>query len=148
MIDIVIAAADRLRAQVPQPGLASVVLLADHAAARSVAVQLPAAYVLPVSEHAEPSGTYGLSTQRHACTLRVVLCIRHAGDASGAQAAAALQCLRESVQAALVNWTPDLPDADKACGALAFAAGELLSFDDSVTMWSDIFSFDRWVLRT
>ncbi len=141
MIDLSIAAADRLRAQIGSQ-LTLVGTLADFAALADLPRSTPAAYVLPVGERAEASPTYGRHTQRHECTFDVLLIVRHAGDASGGKSAAALQTLRLAVQAALVNWTPD---AD--CGAVRFVAGDIADYIDGTTIWRDGFSVERWVQR-
>lgn len=147
MIDITVAAAERLRELIEPHQLPTIGLVAEYAAAKNLALRLPAAYVLPIAERAVPSEVYGTSRQRHTCSFSVVLCTRYAGDAGGMRTVAALQELREAVQAALVNWTPASRLADQDCAAVAFSGGELLEFADGMTVWSDEFTFDRWVTR-
>lgn len=140
MIDLTIAAAARLQAQAS--GFAVIGTAADFEAVANLPRSVPAAYVLPLAEQADPSELIGRSAQKHLCSLGVLLIVRHAGDASGGAAASRLQTLREAVQAALVGWQPA---AD--CGSIGFASGELVDFRDGATVWQDTFTTERWVQR-
>jgi hypothetical protein len=139
MIDLSIAAADRLRT-LAGAQFALVGNVADFEALADMPRSVPAAYLLPLGERAEPSTTLTRNTQRHRCTIGVVLVVRHAGDASGSRSASALQALRLAVQSALLNWTPATD-----CGALQFAEGQLVEFVDGTTIWRDDFEVERWV---
>lgn len=140
MIDIVFAAAERLREHATQ--LRSVDVLVDLDALDKVPRTSPAAYVVPQVERAQPSQTYGPSTQRHDAAFSVFLVLRHADDAGGIKTAAALQALRDQVQAVLVPWMP-APE----CTALRFAVGELVGMSGGTAVWREEFAFERWVSR-
>lgn len=139
MIDACIAIADRLRSQVGEQ-FATMGMAAEFAALESMPRTSPALYLLPVGETAQPSETLTRNTQRHECAFAVLLLLRHAGDASGMKSAQTLQALRASVQTAIVNWAPG-----EDCAGIQFVSGELGELMDSTTIWSDQFTFDRWI---
>lgn len=142
MIDLSLLATERLREQ-EGARFAVVGNVADFAALADLPRATPAAYVLPLSEMAEPSKMLTHSTQRHECAFAVLLIVRHAGDASGGKAAEELQTLRAAVQAAWVNWAPQPAD----CGPVQFRSGQLAEFVKGTTVWQDDFVVDRWVRR-
>lgn len=142
MIDITLAACDRLKADLADR-FALIGNVADFEAVAGLPRVLPAAYVLPLSESAELSQTVGESCQVHDCTFGVTLIVRHARDAAGARATDALGPLREAVQACLVGWIPD-----GCMSMVAFGQGSLLDFADGATVWRDDFSVRRQVRRT
>ncbi len=70
---------------------------------------VPAAYVLS-EEAGEPSGDYGGGfAQPMTATLKVVLWLRHAGDATGAKAVAAMETVERAVRTQLRDWSPGAP---------------------------------------
>lgn len=139
MIDICIAAADRLRTQAGS-SFTQIGMAAELNALADLPRTAPAAFLIPVGEQATPTELLKKSAQRHTCVFDVLLIVRHAGDASGTRSSAALQALRADVQDALVNWQPATD-----CGPVQFANGSLADLVDGTTIWQDQFTFDRWV---
>lgn len=142
MIDISFSAVDRL---VSTCGtlFAHIGNLADFAALSDVPRSVPAAYVIPLGETAEPLDLVGVSAQTHTATLGVVFIVRHAGDATGSKATLALQTLRNAVHNALVGWVPSVNE-----DALQFASGTLIELmDGGAVAWRDDFTISRRVVR-
>ena len=142
MIDIVLALRQRIADRAGDL-FTRVGAVADYEAIAGMPRTLPCAYVLPVSEQAQPDDTMGAQMQIHDCALQVTYVTTHAGDASGIQAADALTPLREAVAAAIVGWTPP-----NCVSRVQFVRGALVEFIDRATVWQDDFSVQRRVQRT
>lgn len=69
----------------------------------------PAAYVLVEEAGAEPADYTGHYAQPMTATVKIVLWLRHVGDASGAKAAAAMELVERAVRSALRDWAPEHP---------------------------------------
>ena len=141
MIDVSFSVRARLAAP-PSIGLANVGTLADMEAMKAVPRVLPAAYVAPLSERADPGVVKQASVQMHVAAFGVALMVTHAGDATGARAADALTPLREAVHARLVGWIPP------GCHTpVQFIEGSLLATESGTTVWQDVFTVQRRVQR-
>jgi hypothetical protein len=142
MIDVSFAAADRLRAQLASQ-FAFIGSVADFAALGDVPRTVPAAYVIPLDEQAEPNNLIGLNGQTHTATIGVVLIVRYAGDASGAKATMALGALRQDVMDTLVGWAPTALD-----DTVQFSSGTLVELmDGGAVAWRDDFTLRRRYVR-
>lgn len=142
MIDVALAAAARLQTHAADV-FRVVGTVADFEALAGMPRSVPAAYVLPLSEHASRNGQVTPGTmQLHRCTIGVLLFAHHAGDASGAKSVTALHDLRQAVQAALVGWC-----ADAASKPTVFAGGELVDATAGTSLWRDDFEVERVVIR-
>lgn len=142
MIDVSFAAVDRLAACVGEQ-FAFIGSVADFAALGDLPRSLPAAYVIPLDERAEPSDMIGVNAQTHTAMFCVVLIVRHAGDASGAKAALALDALRKAVHDALIGWAPP-----ECFDAVQFVFGSLAELIGGGTIaWRDDFSVRRRIIR-
>ena len=142
MIDVSLAVLQRLVA-VCGPQFAFVGGLADFAALADMPRSVPAAYVIPMDERAEPNEVYGASVQHHTLTMGVVLIVRYAGDASGMRATLALADLREAVHTALVGWAP--PGCNDY---LQYQGGTLVELmEGGAVAWRDDFTAQRRVQR-
>lgn len=89
----------------------------------------PAAYVLR-EETAKPGDYAEHGRQRVAVTVKVVLWVRHVGDATGARAEADMTTLERSVRQSLIGYQPAgtrfEPLTLRASGADQFFAGHLV----------------------
>lgn len=122
---------ERLKSEVR--GLRLVAGAADLAALREAPpLALPAAYVVPLAERAEPDALLGVVEQRLQLTFGVLLAVRSLRDARGEAAQNELRGLRDAVLAALMGWTAR-PDADPC----EYAGGRLLQLNDTVLWWGD-----------
>ena len=70
---------------------------------------MPAAYVLSEEAGQEPGDYTGAYAQPMTATVKVVLWVRHAGDATGAKASAAMEGVERAVRTALRDWSPATP---------------------------------------
>lgn len=106
------------------------------AAAESRPKTLPAAYVLPLSEH--PQGDDGVGegvTQVVEATFGVALALSNVSDAKGGAALGDLDAIRQAVREALLGWAPD------GCeDGFSYAGGALLGFANNVLWWQDTFA--------
>lgn len=95
----------------------------------------PAAYIVPLAH--EPQANDALQGVAHlqTFTCAVVVCVKHAGDATGAKALTQLVDCRQAVQQALVAWVP--PGCD---GVLAFTGGSLERVEAGTVWWTDEFA--------
>jgi hypothetical protein len=95
----------------------------------------PSAYVLPLSETAEPGRLLGVHDQRITQTWGVVLVLRAARTTAQDQSAE-LDTLRQSVRTALAGWTPDAASTEP----LDIASGQLVSLEAGLLLWQDEFT--------
>lgn len=127
MIDTVIS---RLDTQVA--ALKTVAGTVEFAVAETAAKQLPAAYVIPLTE--KPSGN-ALETgveQHVVVRFGVALAVLNVKDARGQAGQAALKTLRDAVSAALLGWEP-LAGYDP----VLFGGGQILKLGNGVMWWQD-----------
>jgi len=96
--------------------------------------QLPAAFVLPLSDDPQPNRLDNGISQRVNRRFGVVLAVKNLRDASGAAALSDLVPLRSQLIDALLGWVPDgLTDPCE------YAAGRLLELSQQVLWWQDDF---------
>lgn len=95
---------DRIRTQVPS--LISVTGLADLVAAKGVLKRLPACYIAPGQESAQPNQMIGRVTQQVNETFGLWLAVSSGASVTGEAAQAVLKDLVDKVRAALVGWQP------------------------------------------
>ncbi len=68
--------------------------------------RMPAAFVLPLGEDADPNGHANIHSQRITEAVGVIVVERHAGDATGGEVLDRIAPLLTAVRAALAGWTP------------------------------------------
>jgi hypothetical protein len=142
-IDLVGVVAARLKAQVT-----ALQNRVDDAAELAVLIQqkrlpqrVPAAFVLPIGEDAEPAGDHtGLSVQRITDVVAIVLMERKQGDASGAEALAKTVPLRDQVRDAIAGWSPN---ASPYYEPMQFRRGRMVTMNEGAVFYQLDFS-TRW----
>lgn len=127
---------DRLQSSLANTGWVLIAGAAELDAAIDSTPAVPAAYVLPLAETAEPSDLVSLHSQRVLQGFAVVVCVANLRDPRGAAAAGDLHTRRMAVRAALVGWAPVPTDGE----AVSFAAGRLLKFEAQRLWWTDEFT--------
>lgn len=142
MIDVSYAVVVRMNAQVGSQ-FSFVGTAADFAALDAVPRSVPAAYVIPLAERAEPADVIGANAQTHTATFGVLFIVRHAGDGSGAKAMLSLHALRRATHDAIVGWVP--ADCFDVVQFVSGALAELI--DGGVVAWRDDFSVRRRVIH-
>lgn len=113
--------------------------LVDGAAAFETAAAtkpkaLPAAYVLPLQEHAAANELACAVAQMVTASFGIALAITNFADGKGCKALLDIEALRKQVRPALLGWLPDgaqLP--------MEFGGGALLGFKNGVLWWQDIY---------
>ena len=134
-IDLIIA---RLTATLT--GFKAIGGAADLDAAIGGAVAVPAAFVIPLADSAQPSRMVGVHEQLIDQAFGVVLVAANRRDTTGAAALAELKALRLQVRAALAGWAPTpegLP--------VQISGGRLLRLDgDGRLWWSDEFTLQTY----
>jgi hypothetical protein len=121
----------RLASEVP--ALRKVAGSADFAGAAPDLKQTPAAYVIELSNRAEPNSLATIAvSQQNTVLFGVILAVQNLRDATGQKAGTDMRLLREAVMTALIGWEPD-PDYD----VLEYSAGRLLQLDNLVLWWQD-----------
>lgn len=96
---------------------------------------LPAAYVLPLAEKADPNQLADGVLQKVGARFGVVIAVSNLRDARGEQAHSGLDPLRSAVIAALLGWAPS-----DAHDPVEFVSGRILNFADGVLWWQDEFT--------
>jgi len=121
----------RLADQVP--ALKKVAGAADFAAVVPDLKQTPAAYVIELTNRAEPNSLASMAvSQQNTVLFGVILAVQNLRDATGEKAGTDMGALRSAVMTALIGWEPD-PDYD----VLEYSGGRLLSLDNLVLWWQD-----------
>lgn len=120
----------RLQAQCPGFKFVGGVLDLDDSTLQ--AVQYPAAFVVPLSETAEPSGMLGRHQQRLTQNWAVVLALRSIRTATRDNTDE-LDTLRQSVRSAIAGWCPDNATQSPA----NFTGGQLIDASGSALLWQD-----------
>lgn len=110
---------------------------ADLAVAAVQLRAMPAAFVAPLAERADPNEMVNALSQRVEQTIAVVLAVTNKADATGRAAAGELETLRASVRTALLNWLP--PGAERP---VEYVGGRLSAFDEQVLFWQDEYLTD------
>ena len=124
------------RLKVQLSGLKSIGASADLDAAIAGAVAMPAAFVLPLVEHASNASLAGYTEQTITNTFSVVHVLNNRRDSSGAAALDDLVAFRTALHAALVGWVPDAQTGEP----VTYTSGRLLRLDgDGQLWWSDEF---------
>jgi hypothetical protein len=132
----------RIRDQVP--ALKRVAGAADFAAAAPDAKQLPAAFVVALSDRAGPNRLAVQATEQLMdARFGVIVAAQNLRDPRGEQAAVELRALRAAVAGALLGWTPD----GETLEPIEFAAGRMLQLDNLVLWWQDDYT-TRLLLRS
>lgn len=125
---------DRIRDEVPALKLVGGAAQFERALGGLTA--LPAAFILPAAEAAEPSPFMDqLVQQQVGAEFSVLVAARNLADDEGAAAVEALEPVRVAIRAALLGWPPT--DEHDSC---EFRAGELVAFDNGVLWWQDRYS--------
>lgn len=120
------------RLQSECPALRQVLLALTGA----VPAAYPAAYVLPLADHAAPNPLLGAHSQMITARFGIEVMLKHAGQpASGGPAHEALEDVRGQILAALKGWQPD-PNFEP----IAYTGGRLLQFDAGLAVWREEFT--------
>ncbi|WP_374653119.1 hypothetical protein [Dongia sp.] len=116
--------------------------LARLIAAGTAPRQVPAGFVVPIGEDAEPAvDMSGTLRQRVTETIGIVLVNSVAGDASGAKSRAPLDLINDAVKTALVGWEPA-----PGCDLIEFRRSRLVGLQaGAVFIQTDVLT--RWYLR-
>lgn len=117
------------------PALRQVGGAADFSALPEAGPQaVPAAFVVPLDEHAGPNKLDTGISQRVDVRLGVILAVRNLRDGVGAAANDDLETLRRAIKDALLGWRP--PDAVDVC---IYGGGRVLQLNNQVLWWQDDF---------
>jgi len=123
------------RLQAEAPILRLVEGAAELAALKALPPRMPAAYVIPLAEAAQPNTRAGVHHQRIEAAIGVVLFVKgERADPKGGAQVVALEDVRDQVGAALLGWPPF-----EGASGLDFVAGDLLGFGDQVVRWQDTY---------
>ncbi|PWR17636.1 phage tail terminator protein [Zavarzinia aquatilis] len=99
---------------------------------------MPAAYVVPLDERAEPAATTLRVRQRVTVTFGVIVIARNVSDLGrGGASLADLAPVREAVRAALLGWGEGDGVTDSP---ITFAGGQVLDADAGLVAWQDSFT--------
>ena len=128
---------DRLKATLA--GFKDIGGAADLGAAMAGAVVVPAAYVVPLADSAQPSQLTGVHEQLVTQSFGVILVVSNRRDAKGAAALGELAPLRLQVRAALTGWAPTTEGLP-----VEMAGGRLLNLDGDGRLWWS----DEFILKT
>lgn len=130
---------DRLRAQVPD--FQSIEGTAQYAAITSLREFRPdSAYVLLARERGDGEQPKA-GRQRVLATFGVVIAVRNYRDQVGGESIEAISPLIAQTRAALMGWIPPV-NGGRACQWLQ---GDVLDFDDSTLLWSDVFQTQHFI---
>lgn len=98
--------------------------------------EYPAAYVLIMSESADANPLIGVHSQIVTTRFAVeVMVANSASPATGGEAQASLEAVRDEIKAALLGWQP-APEAEP----ISFAGGQLIEFAGNLVIWRDTFT--------
>jgi hypothetical protein len=97
--------------------------------------QMPAAYIIQANDDASRNNLDTALSQRVTVKFSVVIAIRNAADATGADSSKALKAIREEAMIAVLNWTPDGSIYD----VTEFVRGGLSRFQNAVLWWEDVY---------
>ncbi len=95
---------------------------------------VPAAFVVPLDEHAGRNQLDTGISQRVDVRFGVILAVRNLRDGLGAAANDDLEALRRAIKDALLGWRP--AGADDVC---TFGGGRVLQLANQVLWWQDDF---------
>ena len=112
-------------------GLKAIGASADLDAAINGVVALPAAFVLPLAEHASTTAVLGMTESRVTEAFGVVHVLSNRRDAQGSAALSDLFGLRIALRAALVGWMPDQATGE----SVHYTSGRLLQLDGNGRLW-------------
>lgn len=130
---------ERLRAQVPD--FQSVEGAAQYAAITSLGeFRQGSAYVLLARERSDGEQPKA-GRQRVLVTFGVVIAVRNYRDQVGGESIEAISPLIAQTRAALMGWIPPV-SGGRACQWLQ---GDVLDFDDSTLLWSDVFQTQHFI---
>jgi hypothetical protein len=102
---------------------------------------MPAIYVLPVREIAQPYEVHHLNNEQvHDCDFAVIFVARLSKSSLLTEASSNLHNLRSAVLNAIVGWAPE-----DTSGQIAFESGELVDFGNLRTVWKDTFTVRRYI---
>ncbi len=105
------------------------------AAAETVPLAMPAAYVLPLQESASSNALSCAVAQTVTAAFGIALAVSNVADAKGVAALADLKTVRAAVGPALLAWTPD----GGAFAPFEYGGGALLGFKNGVLWWQDVY---------
>lgn len=122
--------ATRLQQQVSALNAAAVAVNLEAAMAALGAT--PAAFVLPLSEIADPGRRINALAQRDRVRFGVLLAAASTGDPAGAAALATLESLQQACRGALLSWPP-APGLEPC----EFRSGKVAAFANGIVWWLD-----------
>lgn len=132
------AIVQRLRDRVS--GLREIEAAAGLEAAMRSNLAAPAAYVVPLSESAQPLDSTGDVEQLEVHLFGVIQVVETL-DATGAPGVLSLAAMRSQVKAALIGWVPDASNGEP----VLFMGGEIVQFaGDGRLWWSDEFTLKSY----
>lgn len=105
---------------------------------------LPAWFVMPLTEAAQPSRRTGVHSQYITRAFAVVQVLSNVRDMVGNSALVELDDAKEEVRAALIGWVPD-PEVGEP---VQFTGGRVLKFEDGRLWWSDEFQVSGFYRST
>jgi hypothetical protein len=102
--------------------------------ATPTAMRMPCAFVVPMSEKAEPNTLINGYSQRVTAQVGVVICVKNIKNDKGMDAQFELEAVRNEVKAALCGFE------DVGFAPIDFVAGQLAAYDAMHLRWNDIFT--------
>lgn len=102
------------------------------------------AYVTLQEVKAKANTLINRVSQQLTARIGVVQIVREAGSPTGASQGDALELRRDALIAALLGWSPDVPNG---YSPMVYAGGKLLDFDGVNLVWADEFETD-FLLRS
>lgn len=112
----------------------------DLAAAQDDIKQVPAAFVLPMSEEAGQNEIIGGVQQAVRMRFAVMVAIRNVADPRGEAAIDELVAARSAVLDALINWLPA-----GATQPIEFGGGQVAAVTDRYLWWQDEFTTNTYL---
>lgn len=101
----------------------------------------PCAYVLLARERGDGEVPKAGGRQRALVTFGVVIAVRNYRDLVGGESIEEISPLIGQARAALMGWTPPA-QGGRPCQWLQ---GDVLDFDDSTLLWSDVFQTQHFI---